>query len=135
MTVAGTNSIEVLILVILGSALGGMCRFGVSGLVARRAGARFPWGTLAVNVTGSLLIGVIFALTGTDVLLLAAPPWHQLLTYGFLGGYTTFSTLSLEVFQLLREDAAPRAVLYVVATLVLGIGACVAGFFLVGGTL
>jgi fluoride exporter len=123
----------VLLAVILGSALGGAARYGVSLAVARRFGTGFPWATLAVNASGSLAIGLFFGATGTGPLLLAAPGWHQLLTYGVLGGFTTFSTYSLEALSLAQRGHPGRAVLYVVGTLTVGLVAVVAGYGLAGG--
>ena len=89
--------------VALGSALGGMARYGCSGLVARWFGAAFPWGTLFVNVTGSLLIGVLAALAAPDGRVLLAPDARALLMIGLCGGYTTFSSFSLETLNLARD--------------------------------
>jgi len=118
------------ILVIIGSGLGGMARFGASGLISRRFGGAFPWGTLAVNISGSFVIGLFFGTTAASWLPLAAPAWHHLLTFGFLGGFTTFSTLSLETLHLLRDGATRRAALYVSGSLSLGLLAAVIGYTL-----
>jgi CrcB protein len=87
----------------LGSALGGMGRFWLSGWVARRIGEVFPWGTLVVNVSGSFVIGVLAVLLGPDSRWLASPRWGQFLMLGVCGGYTTFSSFSLQTLNLLHE--------------------------------
>jgi fluoride exporter len=80
-------------------ALGALTRYGVEGAIARRAGS-FPWATFAVNVSGSFLLGLVVTLLGER---LAIAPWvRSALAIGFLGAYTTFSTLSLESYRLLE---------------------------------
>jgi CrcB protein len=80
----------------LGSALGGAGRYWCSGLVARHFGETFPWGTLVVNVLGSFVVGFADALlTGT--------PARQLVMSGLCGGYTTFSSFSLQTLNLARD--------------------------------
>lgn len=120
------------LLVALGSGLGGMARYGLSGAIAQRVWRRFPLGTLVVNVAGALAIGLFFGLTGAQWLPFEGPPWHHLLTYGFLGGFTTFSTFSLETLDLYREGPRWRAAVYVAATVVLSIGAVALGYSLAG---
>ncbi|HEY6016635.1 MAG TPA: fluoride efflux transporter CrcB [Gaiellaceae bacterium] len=85
-------------------ALGALARYGLEGLVGRRVGASFPWGTFAVNVSGAFLLGLVFTLLSERYL--AAPWLRSSATIGFLGAYTTFSTLSFESYRLL-EDGAP----------------------------
>jgi CrcB protein len=78
---------------------GALARYGLDGLVARRAGA-FPWGTFAVNVSGAFLLGLAVTLLGER---LTVAPWVRAsIAIGFLGAYTTFSTLSLESYRLLE---------------------------------
>ena len=88
----------------IAGALGALARYGLDGLVSRRTGGGFPWGTLAVNVTGAFALGLLFTLLAERYV--AAPWLRSAITIGFLGAYTTFSTLSLESFRLL-EDGAP----------------------------
>jgi CrcB protein len=88
--------------VALGSALGGVARYGCSSLLARALGETFPWGTLAVNVTGSFVIGFFSALTGPDGRLLVAPDARTFVTVGVCGGFTTFSSFSLQTLSLMR---------------------------------
>ena len=87
----------------LGSALGGMARHGCSDLAARYLGVGFPWGTLIVNVTGSLIIGVLAALTVADGRFFVSPDARAFLMIGVCGGFTTFSALSLETLNLARD--------------------------------
>ena len=105
----------------LGSALGGMGRFWISGLVADRFGQAFPWGTLIVNVSGSFVIGVLAALARPEGRILISPGAQQFLMYGVLGGYTTFSSFSLQTLNLAREGewfgAGANAVLSLVCCL------------------
>lgn len=86
----------------IGAVLGANARFLVGGWIAERFGAAFPWGTLVINVTGSLLIGFVITLS-TERL---APDWFRpLLAIGFLGSYTTFSTFSYETLSLVQNGA------------------------------
>jgi fluoride exporter len=112
----------------IGSALGGMARLWISTLVARRWGDVFPWGTLAVNVTGSFLIGLLAGLLGPD----GRWPGSRLLMLffgtGLCGGYTTFSAFSLQVFQLAREGHWLLAASNIVLSLFLCLGASLTGY-------
>ena len=87
----------------LGSALGGMARYGCSALAARYIGAAFPWGTLIVNVSGSLVIGFLAALAAPDEQALITPDARAFLMIGVCGGFTTFSAFSIETFDLARD--------------------------------
>ena len=87
----------------IGSALGGVSRFWLSGVVARAFGETFPWGTLIVNVTGSFLIGVIAALTVPDGRVFIGSTARLAIMAGFLGGYTTFSSFSLQTLALMQD--------------------------------
>ena len=89
--------------VILGGGLGSGLRFWLSGWAARHWGESFPWGTLLVNVTGSLLIGFFATLTGPDGRWLVAPAFRVFFMAGICGGYTTFSSFSLQTLNLLRD--------------------------------
>jgi fluoride exporter len=114
--------------VAIGAALGGVSRYYVASALQQRLGATFPWGTLAVNVSGSLLLGVLiryaFATPSMSVELRA------LLTTGFCGGYTTFSTYSYETAALLEDGQYSRAALYATASVVVALAATFAGFVL-----
>ena len=102
----------IVVAVTLGSALGGLARYGLSGVVARAFGETFPWGTLVVNVTGSLLIGFLATVTGPDGRVLASPVTRQFWMVGIFGGFTTFSTFSLETVVLVHDGATTTALAY-----------------------
>jgi fluoride exporter len=91
------------ILVMLGGALGTGARFWASGFVAERGGELFPLGTLVVNATGSFAIGFFAALTDPEGPLLVSPRFRQFFTIGLCGGYTTFSSFSLQTLDLVRD--------------------------------
>ena len=111
--------------VALGGALGSVARY-FAGVAARGYAPGWPWGTLAVNVLGSLAIGALFGL----FLLRPAPDWVRFgLITGVLGGFTTFSAFSIETLELLRADGGVAALVYVAATLALGLGACALGLW------
>jgi fluoride exporter len=110
--------------VALGSALGGTGRYLLSGWIPQHQSG-FPWNTLLINVTGSLLLGIImrYALAGS-----VRPELRAFLAIGVCGGYTTFSTFSFETMALLRDGHAGQAASYVLASIVLSIGAVFAGY-------
>ena len=87
----------------LGGALGSVARYGASSLIAQWFGETFPFGTLAVNITGSLVIGFFAALTGPDGRLLVGPDARTFVMVGICGGYTTFSSFSLQTLNLVRD--------------------------------
>lgn len=119
-----------LICLVAGSVLGGSARYFVSGIVARHIGETFPWGTMAVNVTGAFIIGVFGALASDSASLLASPdPWLFAVT-GFLGCYTTVSSFSLQTLALARDGEMPRAIGNVLLSLSLCLGAVACGFTL-----
>jgi CrcB protein len=91
------------ILVMLGGALGTGARFWLSGFVAERGGELFPLGTLVVNVTGSFAIGFLAAYTDPEGVILESPRLRQFLMIGVCGGYTTFSSFSLQTLDLVRD--------------------------------
>jgi CrcB protein len=93
----------------LGSGLGGVARFALSGLIAHRLGETFPWGTLVVNVSGSFVIGFFATLTGPDSRFLVGSTARQFVMTGILGGYTTYSSFSLQTLTLARESDWLRA--------------------------
>ena len=109
-----------------GSAAGGMARFFVSGLVARRVGETFPWGTMTVNVTGSFTIGLLSVLAG-KMGMLGRPEAWPLLATGFLGAYTTVSSFSLQTLALARDGQGRRALVNIVLSLALCLGAAALG--------
>jgi len=115
-----------LLLVGAGGALGALLRYLVAGLVAGRSPAQFPWSTLVVNAVGCLVIGCLMAVA-------EARSWfgaelRLLLFTGVLGSFTTFSTFGFDTFHLLRQGESGAALLYVAASLGLGILLVVVGF-------
>jgi fluoride exporter len=116
------------LIVFLGGGLGAALRHGVNLAALRLFGPNFPFGTLTVNVTGSIAMGLIagyFAFKGD-----ASQHWRLFLTTGILGGYTTFSAFSLEVALLWERHAVWPAVGYVLASVLLSVGGLFAGLLL-----
>ncbi len=121
----------------VGSAIGGMGRFWCSRAVAVAVGETFPWGTLVVNVVGSFLIGFLAALSGPESRLLLRPNTRNFLMVGVCGGFTTFSSFSLQTLELLRN----RDVAEAFGNIFLSVSACMAavalgymaGLFVSGG--
>lgn len=95
--------------VMLGGAVGTALRLGLSNWFASHYGETFPWGTLVVNITGCFFIGLFAALTGPDGIFLASPLTRQAVLIGVLGGYTTFSSFSLQTLNLLEGGEWLRA--------------------------
>lgn len=91
------------LLIALGGALGTVTRYALSGYVAQHFGETFPWGTLVINVTGSFAIGFFDTLTSPDGRLLVSSSGRQFFMIGICGGYTTFSSFSLQTLNLMRE--------------------------------
>ena len=113
------------VVIFIGAGLGGVARYAVSGWVQNATGVVFPWGTLLINVTGSLLLTLVYGLLeGTA----GAPEWRLFLGVGVLGGYTTFSTFSYESVRLLQHGEWTRASLYVVASVLLSLAGAALGF-------
>ncbi len=103
----------------LGSALGGMARHGCSDLAARYIGVGFPWGTLIVNVAGSLIIGFLAALSVDDGRILLSQDARAFLMVGICGGFTTFSAFSVQTLDLARDGHWFAAAANVVASVVI----------------
>jgi len=114
-------------LVGLGGALGSMGRYGCSHIVTLYMGKQFPYGTLFVNVLGCLLIGFL-AVALESVLKDRALEYKLLVSVGFLGGFTTFSTFSLETLNLLQSQQYSSALLNILANIVLCLTASFLGF-------
>ncbi len=105
--------------VALGGALGSMARFACSNLAAGWLGPSFPWGTLAINVLGSFVIGFFATATGPDGRFLVSGDTRQFVMVGICGGYTTFSSFSLQTLTLVQDGEIVRAGLNVGGSVVL----------------
>ncbi len=116
-----------LFFVSLGGFLGTGARYALNGAVSRRFGETFPWGTLLVNVSGSFAIGVLYVVTGPDSPVLVSATWRQFLIAGILGGYTTFSSFSLQTLSLARDGQVAAAAANVVLSVGAGLLAAWAG--------
>lgn len=112
--------------IFLGGGLGSLARWSASGLIARHWGETFPLGTLVVNVSGCVLIGLVATLTGPDGRWLAPPSMRTFLMLGVLGGYTTFSSFSLQTLALVQDGQWFRAG----ANAGLSLGLCLVGVWL-----
>lgn len=117
----------------IGSALGGVTRYLVGAFIQQRAGIVFPYGTLLVNITGSFLLGFLlrYALATPAI----SPEVRGLLTTGFCGGYTTFSTFTYETMMLLEDGELRRAAVYVLVSVIVSLVAAYAGIELARGLL
>jgi CrcB protein len=111
--------LEIYLWIAFGSALGGMARYACSGLVAQQFGETFPWGTIVVNVTGSFLIGLIATLTGPDGRWLVPGYARESVMLGLFGGFTTFSSFSLQTLALARSGEWLAAGLNVILSVAL----------------
>lgn len=108
----------------IAGALGALSRYLLGRFIAERAGAEFPLGTLFINVTGAFVIGLLFALTSHKIISSAL---QTVLATGFLGGYTTFSTMNWEGVQLARGGSTRMSLVYLVGSLALGLLAATLG--------
>jgi CrcB protein len=117
-----------LLLIGAGGAAGAIVRYLVDQAIASQLAARFPWGTFAVNLSGSFLVGLLFALVASR------PAWADTvrpgLMIGFLGAYTTFSTLTLDSWRLVEEGSYVLAAGNLIGSIVLGLVAVMAGLAL-----
>lgn len=117
-------------LVAVGGFFGGLARYLVSGFVARRIGEFFPWGTLAVNASGALSIGILGGVLSRPEEIPSGDFIWIVLAVGVLGSYTTVSSFSLQTLSLARDGAWHDAVLNIVASVAICFGAVLAGFLL-----
>lgn len=104
----------------VGSAIGGVCRYAMGNCVARLMGLAFPWGTLLVNITGCTAIGLFASMNPTE-------RQRAFLMIGICGGFTTFSSFSLETLNLVRAGEPLRAAAYIAASVVICMIGVVAG--------
>lgn len=114
-----------LLMIAAGGAVGAVLRYGVSGLAYRLGGPGFPWGTLAVNVLGSFVIGFLWALSERTPF---PARWSPFVFVGLIGAFTTFSTYTLESFNLFRDGELRLGLLNLVGSNALGLLAVIAGF-------
>ena len=115
-------------MIVLGGGAGSLTRYVAGTAIMTRFGGRFPLGTLAINVTGSFLIGLI--MTVLTERLQPSPYWRPLLVIGFLGGYTTFSSFEWETYSAVREGAVWAGLVNVVGSVTLGYAAVWLGVLL-----
>jgi len=113
-----------------GSALGGVARYWLSGVVATAFGETFPWGTLIVNVSGSFVIGLFATLTDPDGRLFVSSEMRQFVMVGIVGGYTTFSSFSIQTLSLLRDGQWASAGANIAGSVVLCLAAVWLGHML-----
>jgi CrcB protein len=106
----------------IGSALGGMARYACSRAVAVRYGETFPWGTLTVNVIGSVVIGFVAAVSAPEGRIIVSPTARNFLMVGLCGGFTTFSSFSLQTLELIRNRDFGEAF----GNILLSVAACMA---------
>jgi len=121
------------LLVTLGCGLGALARHGLTTGLVRYARTGAPWGTWVVNVLGSFALGWFFAHTGTGLLPHDGPAGQAWFTYGFLGGFTTFSSFAWQAVELTLAGRRREAVVSVLATVVVGLGAAWVGWVWGGG--
>lgn len=106
-------------------ALGALARYGVGGLILSRGGRSFPWETFVVNITGSFVLGFVFTVMTEQ---LTTAPWvRTAVTIGFVGAYTTFSTLEFETYRLVEDGALALAFANVLGSIVAGLVAVYVG--------
>lgn len=119
---------KILLAVGAGSFIGGIARYLLALFIQTRSAVAFPFGTLGVNVAGCFLMGLIFALVAKGTL---PADWRPFLATGILGGFTTFSAFSLESAYMLQTEQYGQAMLYISASVLLGLLATFAGMWLV----
>ncbi len=112
------NALIKYLMVGIGGFLGSVLRFWLGSFIGGRLGARFPYGTFVINVTGSFLVGMIVTVLATKAHW--SPNWRYLIPIGFIGGYTTFSTFEFETLRLVQDGQVLMAILNV--TLSVGVG-------------
>jgi len=120
--------VRAVVAIAIAGALGALARYGLEGFVSRRTKGAFPWGTFVVNISGAFALGLIFTLA-TERWSLA--PWlRSAIAIGFLGAYTTFSTLSFETYRLAEDRAIGLAAANMLGSCAAGLAAVYAGIVL-----
>lgn len=119
------SSLTMWLSVALGGACGASARYGVAAVTLRLMGHGFPWGTLTVNVVGSLAMGLL--VEGLALKFSVSPEVRVMLVTGFLGGFTTFSAFSLDTANLMERGAIGTAMTYVLVSVILSVAALFAG--------
>ena len=116
-----------LLVVCVGGFLGTGARYGLNGWVSHRFGESFPWGTLTVNVVGSFAVGVLYFACGPDSPVIVSATTRQFLLAGILGGFTTFSSFSIQTLNLLKDGEIGAVCGNVIGSVLLGLLAAFAG--------
>jgi CrcB protein len=125
-------NVDAHLLVAIGGAMGGGARFLVSDAIGRLWGNDFPWGTLFVNVTGALVIGLVAGLSRPGNGLFDNVPAHDLIVTGILGGYTTVSSFCMQTINLVLDRRSLNAALNVASSTILCWAAVAIGYVSVG---
>jgi len=116
-----------LLMICLGGFAGTGARWGLNGWVAHRFGETFPWGTFIVNAIGSFAIGIVYFLSGTDSPVVISATTRQVVMAGILGGFTTFSSFSLQTLTLVRDGELAAAAGNALGSVAIGLAAVWAG--------
>jgi len=116
--------LRILLIALMGAA-GTLTRYALQGAVQFRTGSSFPYGTLAVNLSGCLLLGFLGQLTLNRMVI--SPEWRIAMTIGFFGGYTTFSSFGWETAKMLQDGEWTHATVYVLSSMVAGLLLTLAG--------
>ena len=119
---------KIILVIGIGSCIGGIFRYLLSQLIQNKFLSAFPFGTMTVNIIGCFLIGVVFAFSERGNFTME---WRLFLATGLLGGFTTFSSFSLETVSLLRGGQLWHAFIYILCSIVIGLLATFAGIFLI----
>jgi len=106
------------VMVGIGGCLGSILRFWLGSYIGGKLGTRFPYGTLVINVSGSFLLGIVFALLTARASW--SPNWRYLLLIGFIGGYTTFSSFEFETLRMIQDGQTGLGLLYVATSVAIG---------------
>ena len=124
------NSVGAYLAVAAGGALGSVARFWLVGVMTSLTGPRFPWGTLLINVLGSLVIGIVAGFTLTPGRIGIHPDLRIFLMVGICGGFTTFSSFSLQTLELIQSSDVIPAIGYIAGSVILCLAFVWAGWIL-----